>query len=229
MKRRNIVYIIGAGASKDFGLPLGLEIYKFAYEIAALKKNPLHKEIKGAIREVEKNLKRLFINLPSDKVAYPPFEEVLTFIWDSKKTVDYEYYAKTEKLNRIFDSAYDADKTLSYFVKALRLTLLGSMQHFLPKTEVDLYKTYIKNLDFKTNNISFISLNYDLILDNILSDCVSENIITDYTYGIPLADATIKLAYPNQNRKDIRNKGIFLLKPHGSINLYYCDHHKQAP
>ncbi len=228
MRKRNIVYIIGAGASKDFGLPLGLEIYNFAYKIAALKNKPLHKELKPAIREVEKNLKRLFINLPKDKVAYPPFEEVLTFIWDSKKTVDYDYYAETKKLNRIFDTARDAHQTLSYYIKALRITLLGCMQYFLPDTDINSYNKYIKNLDFRKNNISFISLNYDLVLDNILNDCVAENIINDYTYGIPLADATIKLSYPNRDKKEIRDKGIYLLKPHGSINLYYCDHHKQA-
>ncbi len=70
MKRRNIVYIIGAGGSKDFGLPLGLEIYEFANKIAALKKKPLYEELKAAIREVEKNLKLLFINLPTDRLAY---------------------------------------------------------------------------------------------------------------------------------------------------------------
>ena len=226
MKRKNLVYVLGAGASKDFGLPLGNEIYDYAYNILSLKREPIYKELKLVIRQVEKNLNCIFINLPHDKKAYPPFEEVLTFIWDSKKDERFDY--KTNKLVSLFDTEYGAKEVLTSFVRMLGLTIAGSMLYFLPSKDINIFSTYIKNLDFRENNISFISLNYDLILDNILSECVADKIINDYTYGVSLADAFRKISYPNSDRIHIRDNGIPLLKPHGSLNLVHCSSHKQA-
>jgi len=228
MKRRNIVYLIGAGASKDFGLPLGNEIYEYAYRISAINKEPIHGELRAVIDEVEKSLRLIFVNLPGNKISFPPFEEVLTFIWDTKRTESFDY--KTNKLKSLFNTERGAEEVLSHYIRMLVLTIAGSMFYYLPSHKLDLYREYIKSIDFKNNDVSFISLNYDLILDNLLNDCVAEKIIEDYTYAAPhLADASIEIAYHNQNRKVIRDKGIFLLKPHGSINLVYCSHHKQAP
>ena len=53
-------------------------MYVYAYEILALEKEPIDKKLKIVVREVEENLKLLFINLPEDKIVLPPFEEVLT-------------------------------------------------------------------------------------------------------------------------------------------------------
>lgn len=228
MKRRNIVYVIGAGASKDFGLPLGNEIYDYAYRISALNKEPILGELGAVIDEVEKSLRLVFVNLPADKMSFPPFEEVLTFIWDTKRTETFN--DETNELESLFDTHRGAEEVLSHYIRMLVLTIAGSMFYYLPNRKLELYREYIKSLDFKNNDVSFISLNYDLILDNLLKDCAAEGIIKDYTYAAPqLADASIRIAYHNQNRKVIRDKGIFLLKPHGSINLVYCDHHKQAP
>jgi len=227
MKRRNIVYVIGAGASKDFGLPLGNEIYDYAYRISALNKEPIHEQLRTVIDEVEKSLRLIFVNLPQDKKSLPPFEEVLTFIWDIKRKESFDY--ETNKWKSIFNTDRGAEEVLSRYIQMLVLTIFGSMLYYVPSRKIALYREYIKSIDFKNNDVSFISLNYDLILDNLLKDCVAEKIIKEYTYGAPLvADASIKLDYPNQNRKVIRDKGIFLLKPHGSINLVYCSHHKQA-
>ena len=228
MKRRNIVYVIGAGASKDFGLPLGNEIYDYAYRISEINKEPIRGELRAVIDEVEKSLRLIFVNLPGDKISFPPFEEVLTFIWDTKRTESFDY--ETNKLKSLFNTGRGAEEVLSHYIQMLVLTIAGSMFYYVPSRKIDLYRQYLKSIDFKKNDVSFISLNYDLIVDNLLKDCVAEKIIKDYTYAAPLlADASIRLAYPDRNRKVIRDKGIFLLKPHGSINLVYCSHHKQAP
>jgi NAD-dependent SIR2 family protein deacetylase len=227
MKHRNIVYVIGAGASKDFGLPLGNEIYDYAYKIAALNNGPIHGKLRAAIDEVEKSLRLIFVSLPEDKISFPPFEEVLTFIWDTKRTERFDY--QTNKLKSLFNTSRGAEEVLSHYIQMLVLTIAGSTLYYLPRRKIDLYKQYIESIDFKNNDVSFISLNYDLILDNLLKDCVAERIIKDYTYAAPLlADASIRLAYHNQNREVLRDGGIFLLKPHGSINLVYCSDHKQA-
>jgi len=181
------------------------------------------------IDEVEKSLRLIFVNLPQDKKSLPPFEEVLTFIWDSKREESFDY--EKNKLKSLFNTDLGAEEVLSHYIRMLVLTIAGSMLYNFRrrKKNIDLYREYIKSIDFRNNDVSFISLNYDLILDNLLKECVAEKIIEDYTYEAPfLADASIRLDYSNRNREVIRDKGIFLLKPHGSINLVYCSHHQQA-
>jgi hypothetical protein len=221
-----IVYILGAGASKDFGLPLGNEIYDYAYKILALKKEPVYNELKTVICEVEKHLKRLFINLSDNKLTYPPFEEVLTLVWDTRNSESFDY--NNNMLKTIFEAKYGAQEVLSTFIRMLGLTIVGCMMFNHHNVKIDAFRRYVKSLDFTKNDISFITLNYDLLLDNILIECANEGIIEDFTYGVPLADAALELPYPNRNRESIRDKGIVLLKPHGSVNLVYCSFHKQA-
>jgi hypothetical protein len=226
MKRKNIIYIIGAGASKDYGLPLGDEIFEYAYKFPLIKNSIFNQELKNALNNVENIMRQLFLNLPDNRLKYPPFEEVLTFIWDTKKTEYFDY--KSDKLISIFGENKSASDVLSSCITLLLLTISGCMNYKLSMNRLKIYKQYIKSLDFNNNDITFISFNYDLIIDNILEECVDEQIINDFTYNIPLADATIILPYHNQNRVYIKEKGVLLLKPHGSINLVYCERHKQA-
>ena len=221
---KKIVYIMGAGSSKDLGLPLGNEIYDFGYRISSLNSSGLCKDLRSAILQVESFLKAIFVNLPADKRSYPPFEEVLTLIWDTKRTERYDDDA--HRLISVFDAERGADQVLSYFVRMLWMTILGSMLHDLPCNDIVPFSTYIKSLDFKNCDISFISLNYDVILDRILSDCVSAGIIQDFTYGVQVADAFTQVDGPR--REPLRSEGVLLLKPHGSLNLVHCSQHKQA-
>jgi NAD-dependent SIR2 family protein deacetylase len=224
MKKKNVVFILGAGASKDFGLPLGNEIFDYTYKILMLKKDSVVNELKTVWKEVEKNMKYIFVNLPNDKIAYPPFEEVLTFIWDCRKSETWDY--KKKRLNSLFKNKNGAKSVFDVFVKMLGLTIAGSMLFYLPATDVEAFKTFIKSLDFDKKNISFISLNYDVLIDNILHECVKENIISDYTYGVPLSDISDKYNRYSHDIKLCRRSGIPLLKPHGSLNLIYCSHHQ---
>jgi hypothetical protein len=54
---------------------------------------------------------------------------------------------------------------------------------------IELLKSFVESLlsDGK-QSVTFISLNYDLLLDNVLAQCVNDKIIPDYTYGVPLYD-----------------------------------------
>jgi hypothetical protein len=97
-----------------------------------------------------------------------------------------------------------------------------------PTDHLQPFSNFIETLLADRNTaVSFISLNYDLFLDNILFDCVNKGIIDDYTYGIPLSDVAERYRHGSSQQLR-RQKGILLLKPHGSLNLVYCSH-KQAP
>jgi len=222
---KNVVYIFGAGASKDFGLPLGNEIFQAAYglskstnqEVSALGVNKL-------LKDTEAILKRLFSNLPKNKNQLPPFEEILTFMWDLNK--EEEYYYNNDKYKPLFKSK--AKEIFELLVNFFGATLIGSLHADSDNPNIRLFKKFIKSLDFH-DNISFISFNYDTLLDDILFECVAENIIPKYTYKIPLYNIEEVCDYGNANaRPRMPYDGVQLLKPHGSLNLNYCTH-RQAP
>lgn len=223
---KKIVYILGAGSSKDFGLPLGNEIFDYANKILELKRQPIYDKLVLLIAKVDEYLNQLFINLPVDRSAYPPFEEVLTLIWDTKKSEYFDYH--TNKLISLFETEHGAEEVTGHFVNMLLLTLTGSMILFSSTDDINLYRQFIKSLNYKENEITFISLNYDLILDNILEECIAEGLINDFTYGLPLCDATKKYDYNNRSENFIKENGIQLLKPHGSLNLVNCPRHKHT-
>ena len=222
---KNTVYIFGAGASKDFGMPLGNEIFETAYELSkSTQQEVALLGIDKLLKNTEVILKRLLTNLPKDKKQLPPFEEILTFMWDLNKEEEYYYY--NDKYRPLFKSK--ASELFDVLINFFGGTLIGSLRASSGNANIHLLKKYIKSLNFK-HNISFISFNYDTFLDEALLTCVDEAIIEEYTYRIPLYDVEEPCPYGNVNvRPRMPNNGVQLLKPHGSLNLNYCTH-RQAP
>src|SRR5271167_220593 len=87
----NSVFILGAGASKDFGLPLGADIFDCAYKLIETDSNVAKDELRPLLGDVEKYMADIFTKLPDDKMAYPPLEEILTFLWQCKSSERYDY------------------------------------------------------------------------------------------------------------------------------------------
>jgi hypothetical protein len=221
----NGVYIFGAGASKDFGLPLGIEVFDRAYNLATVKTEFIAcQDLQSLLCSAEKYLREIFTNLPDDKKRYPPMEEVLTFLWECKNSERYDY--DKNKLISMFDHPHYARGVFDIFTKILALTLAGSMQVDRPSARISTFREFIKTLLLDREcNTSFISLNYDLLLDDALSECVSSGIIEDYTYAAPVSNITEP--YRSSSSQVMRRRrGVFLLKPHGSLNMVSCDHHQ---
>jgi hypothetical protein len=217
---KNVVYILGAGSSKDFGMPLGNEIFQYAHDALNFReKYGIGTDLRTVFEEVETIMRYIFVNLTEDRLKYPPFEEVLSFIWDSKQGERWNY--NSSKLISLFENfGKNAEEVFNNFVKMMGLTIAACMfnYHFPNHENSNSYKytRFIKSLKFHEENISFISLNYDLILDSVLAECVEEKIIKDYFYGLPFEDL--------RDKKPCRKRGVLLLKPHGSLNLSYCSH-----
>lgn len=90
--KKKIVYLFGAGASKDFGLPLGNDIFAQAYRLPRLMKPcQLRADLMSVLKESDNYLRQIFTRLPKKKSDYPPFEEVLTFLWDYRKSERHDY------------------------------------------------------------------------------------------------------------------------------------------
>jgi len=73
-------------------------------------------------------------------------------------------------------------------------------------------------------NSAFISLNYDILIDNALTLFYNE---VDVDYGIHFTDfdKAESLMYQDDNeiwKMPRKDRSIFLLKPHGSLNWLYC-------
>ena len=205
---KNVVIILGAGSSKDFGMPLANEIFSQACKVLERKKAlGGYEALEKAIQDVDEIIRLFYTNLPTDKKDYPPLEEVLTTIW-----------------RFIYNSPNEAKHERNFFkplVDMLGLALAGS--HPSPFTDKADYinKTlkcddYFKALLATGDNIAFISLNYDVIIDTILNSFIDmDKIIHDYTYRYrPLLNLT--------NGEECRKDGVMLLKPHGSLNLSFC-------
>jgi len=222
---KNVVYIFGAGASKDFGLPLGNEIFQAAYRLSKSTKQEVGAlEINKLLKETEDILRRLFSHLHKDKNQLPPFEEILTFMWDLNKEED--YYYNNDNYKPLFKSS--AKELFDLLVNFFGGTLIGCLHANSDNANIRLLKIFVNSLNFQ-DNISFISFNYDTLLDDVLMGCVEENIIPKYTYRIPLYDIDEGCDYGHANSRPMMPyDGIKLLKPHGSLNLNYCAH-SQAP
>jgi hypothetical protein len=223
----NNVYIFGAGASKDFGLPLGVEIFDCAHGLSNLGEYSIEtKALATVLADVDRYMLEIFTNLPKDKLRYPPLEEVLTFLWDCKNSETFDN--QKQKLMSVFQHPAGARGVFEILTNMLALTLSGAMRLSRTKSYIHSFAEFIKSLfSERDTTVSFISLNYDVLLDNILVECMNNGIIDDYTYGIPLSDITER--YRGASSQQLRHQtGVFLLKPHGSLNLVYCSH-KQAP
>jgi NAD-dependent SIR2 family protein deacetylase len=193
------VFIFGAGSSADFGLPLANHIFSHADMVLRWKGQNQSLNLKNAIDNTEKHLRTLFTNIPKNKKKYPAFEQILTLIWN----------------NGPFTNGWISQDVFSDFVNLLGLTIAGSMgfAHYKKKfyTIKPKYKQFIKTLIDGKDEVIFVSLNYDILLDSIIMDL---NKHEQLDYGVPLTNIT--------NRKFCKPGKGLLLKPHGSLNLSYC-------
>lgn len=217
----NVVYIFGAGASRDFGFPLGLEIFSYAEAYSELD-SEVGRKLKEVIAEIRGIMEILFPGLAGDREKYPAFEEVLTFLWDRFWT---DHEKDRDFYNKVFEKYGHSQKVFESFVRFLGLTLLAATDSATCQGKRLLLNRFIEEIDYSNNRISFIDFNYDTLVDDALAICRVKGVIEDYTYTIPLYDVNDKFeSFSPFERELIRSDGIQLLKPHGSVNLCFCPH-----
>jgi|GEM_PF-6645063 len=208
------VFIFGAGASKDAGIPLANEI---------LPKIILqHSESLGehAIR-VKDFLRDLRWSHKGGKDHLPTFEEVLSFL--DLAVVNGEVFSKTfQKLEKIRDS----------FIHCLE-SLIES-ERMKNETNTSHYKKLISL--FCPNELpyaTFITLNYDTLLDEALIGARSVAGHDEYTGAdYCLVTHSGRFSLFGNDKKLLENFKLYdfahskspvkLLKLHGSINWGFC-------
>lgn len=222
MKKR-IVYLFGAGASKDFGMPLGNEIFEKAYRLPPrMKPGQLRSDLISVLQESDEYLSHIFTSLPKRRSEYPAFEEVLTFLWDYRKSERHDY--NRNKRISVFSNPGGAREVFDVFARMLGLTLVGSMLQSGSAAKASLLGNFVKSVVSNGDQVSFVSMNYDTLLDQALLDCVNSGVINDFTYGIAPYDIASRRDPYNPPKLSVRKSGVYLFKPHGSLNLVYCSH-----
>lgn len=204
---KNII-ILGAGASKSEKAPLQNEWFKYIFDYIYLQN-------KGEDNRTLENQEKIFVdffkvfwNIDKDnylKVDFPTVEECLGMLdiaHDRNESLN--AYTK-EKINEIRNAI------TCLMAKILDEKIKNRTNH---EKLVELLKR-----EGKLKDTVFISLNYDIIIDNVLTNLPGFR----PDYGIDFA----KSDKPEGCRRSNGDNSILLLKIHGSLNWLYCPTCKQ--
>lgn len=195
-KIENVIFL-GAGASASDGAPIQSKLFEEFFKLSEdeIRFNELKYkkfiEVKNCLANFFKDYFKIDINTDVEIKSFPTFEEVLGCLdlEISKKNIAIKN-PENIKENVIYAMAFIIDQKL------------------LNKGEN--HRTLIKELN-KHNILSktaFISLNYDILIDNALEKC--HDFYLDY--GTECMN----------NNENINQKPIQIYKPHGSLNWLFC-------
>jgi len=206
MNIKNVI-ILGAGASKSEGAPLQKELFKefFEYYKRALKGKvwSLSKQQEKLIIEYFKNFWGIDIkNYLNQNTKFPTFEECLGVLdLAYHRGESFKGYSK-EKIERIRNAL---------------IFLIAKVLDEKLQRKIVYHKRLIDRLknEKRIKQTAFLSLNYDIIIDNVLADLYGEYHLD---YGIDF----VNFERENDWKKPDKNKAILLLKIHGSLNWLYC-------
>lgn len=205
------VIILGAGSSRECGLPLGNEVWEY---LNWNRSTPWSDFIRN-----------IFPQFSARFNPYPTFEMVLTLIENHiRNGQNLEQYSilNLEDIKRSLVNSY-AEVFYSLCLKA-EYRLYDMKQNgeriYDPNDTYDnfdnWYKPFFKQLIKENNNDTiFISINYDVLIDLVLNELVIDNKIQNFSYGLDVYRL-------DKQEEKYRTNGILLLKPHGSINLAWC-------
>ena len=201
------IVLLGAGASKSEGAPLQNELFKefFGYYRQVLREKTwtLPRKREKLIINFFKNFWGIDIdNYQNRNVNFPTFEECLGILDLA--------HLREESLRGCPQTEIEEIRNALIFLiaKVLDEKLRGKIKHHIKlvnrlKTEGTLKET------------AFISLNYDIIIDNVLTR-LHPNFHLDYGIDFVNFDRVDDWERPNID------KSISLFKIHGSLNWLFC-------
>ncbi len=209
---RDVIFVLGAGASNPDGVPLQKEILPML--------------ISGEFEEINNSsIGRIVIDFINDNFSYsfntsqfPKLEAVFGFI-------DY-FIQQNESLNHKY--TYDKLRDIKeYLIKLI---------HYIVNLRTDkrslYYHKFWEVLNNTNKNSSVITLNYDTLLEQAFDFLYSQNCYIDYC--IPLMNYEKLPGLENHNfwinpREPVKIKSVEepvpykVLKVHGSLNWKFCN------
>lgn len=195
------VIFLGAGASAADGAPVQNKLFKNYFE------NGPHQDVLSAnLSQFFKDFFGIDTSKNINDVEFPTFEEILGILELSLSRCEsfkkYPLIPQDPKIQNI------REQIIFLIAKILK----EKLQHGRPS-----HNALVARLsnESRLRKTAFISLNYDILIDNALTDI--HNII-DLDYGIPFTNFGRK----NDWHKPRSNRLIKLFKLHGSLNWLYC-------
>lgn len=201
------VIILGAGASKSEGAPLQNELFKEFFEyykqVLKGKRWSLSKKQEKELVEYFKKFWGIDIeNFQNRDVKFPTFEECLGILdLAYHRGESFKGYSK-EKVEQIRNAL------IFLIAKVLDEKLRGKIIY---------HRKLVDRLerDGSLKQTAFLSLNYDIIIDNVLANKYPEYHLD---YGIDF----INFEREDGWKRPDKDKAVLLLKIHGSLNWLYC-------
>lgn len=191
------IIILGAGASKADGAPLQKEI--FIEYVNQFKQGSIPRRISNAVNPFLKNFFGIDVDVPKVETNnYPTFEEVLGVLEIADMRDEYFRESILTKQSLI--------QMKKYLIYLIAIVLDKSLStHYGEYHHYNLIKRLKKECVLQET--TFISFNYDIIIDNI----IIRAFFGEINYGIEN-----RYHYPN------RDGSIRLFKLHGSLNWLFC-------
>jgi NAD-dependent SIR2 family protein deacetylase len=200
---------LGAGASTAEGAPLQGDLFR-EYFSSPLFKNS-HETMDSELAAFFHDMFHIDVTRDDiSKVDFPTFEEVLGLA--DLAIMRKEAFRHFDIENRAANSGrlrYIAQYLVFLVAKVLDSKLQG---------KAVLHRNLVTSLQRAGEllNIVFISTNYDILIDNALTEEKEHGV--DLDYGVDFRN----FDRPNDWKRPSLEKRVALFKPHGSLNWLYC-------
>ena len=208
---RDALILFGAGASYPDGVPLQREILPIILD--GNNEEIINSEIGSAVIKFIKD------NFSTEnKKLYPRLEAVFGFI-------DYFLYQK-ESLDSFYSNSY------IFTLKEYLIKLIHYVVNYKTNKPSHCYLEFWNQIEELNKNISFITLNYDTLLEQAFHTLYSKNNFIDYCCNLMNFEHLEKLQkyhfWINTNeplpvKKGIKPHNFKVIKIHGSLNWKYCN------
>jgi len=200
---------LGAGASKAEGAPLQGELFREYFSSDRFKesRDSMDRELADFF------LKMFRINVDQgdmSKINFPTFEEVLGLT--DLATMRKEAFRHFGIENR----APSSDRLRS--VARYLVFLVAKVLHFKLQDSATLHRKLVTALrnENELENVVFVSTNYDILIDNALTEQNANGIDLDYGVEFRNFDRVDDWTRPRLD------SSVKLFKPHGSLNWLFC-------
>jgi hypothetical protein len=200
---------LGAGASKAEGAPLQGELFRDYFSSASFRKSK---------RKMDQELAQFFSEMfhidvkrgNISRIDFPTFEEVLGLT--DLAIIRKEAFRHFDIDNR------DRNSGRLRFIAQYLVFLVATVLHIKLGDRARLHRNLVTVLREanKLRNTVFISTNYDILIDNALTEESANGI--DLDYGVEFRN----FDWPNDWRRPQRDRSVSLFKPHGSLNWLFC-------
>ncbi len=220
MSKSKDVFFLGAGFSKGVGAPLQAEIL---YKILNLntaniqyEKRPIFVENVDRIRKLLTEIMYLDI---TDKELLIDLEDVFTPL---DACISNNYSFRNLSINDVIEYRKSLDVILSMFME-YELEYLDIRSSYIQK--IADYVVEQKVVRPKSDKVSFITTNWDIILDNAIYRSINKqnlkNGVIDYCCHTTQYDTEDKIM-PSLLAKGKGYYNVKILKLHGSLNWLFC-------